>query len=827
MTTVADALRQAITFHRAGRMDEAERVYRTILAADRFHDEALNLLGVLCHQTGRNEEAVTLLKQAIDRRKRTPEYHSHLGMALEAMGRTAEAEQAHRRAVTLAPENPSMVNNLGVQVLNSGRPAEALPLFEKAAQLKPDYADAHNNVGLARQRTGNLRAAIPSYERAVQLAPNHPIFLNNFATALQEGGQLPQAEQLLRRVLEIDPDYAEAYNNLGLVLKLQGRTEEALAVFETALRLRPRFADALHNRAHTLHSARRTDAAVESYKAALALEPGHIRSNLDLANLLRERGDVDGAAHRYWTVLQHQPRNPEARAGFAASAPYARDREAWPVDALAALVLDLLVAEEIGGGQLFPMAHMVLRRRPAYVGLTSSANVVDLEALGREPVFMALLPRALAPDLEFERKVAALRTGLLGHLGTEDARRFLPLACALAAHIAVAEYVHSETLDEAAAISALDARLAEAPLDALAVAVYAMYRPIVDRPWVGRVRNTDAPWPAPLEALLTQVVDEPLAERTIEAGLPQRTPIADAVSQRVRAQYEENPYPRWRLLAAPLPRAWNDGFRIRLPWLDDVHLPRGDRVLVAGCGTGQEPLRLAAVHPELKIDAIDLSRRSLGYAARKAAEMRLSGRVTFAQADLLALGDAQAMGLYDRVYCSGVLHHLANPLDGLKAVTARLAPGGIIHLGLYSRLARRRLNVVREWARAGGFESNITGIRAMRQGILANLSQSEFADVTQWRDFYSTSDCRDLVLHVQEHQYDILQVGELLDAAGLDFLAFDFEDPRVEPRFRQEATDAGELPEAALRSLEAWHDFEERNPDTFRHMYQFYAQKPG
>ena len=87
------------------------------------------------------------------------------------------------------------------------------------------------------------------------------------------------------------------------------------------------------------------------------------------------------------------------------------------------------------------------------------------------------------------------------------------------------------------------------------------------------------------------------------------------------------------------------------------------------------------------------------------------------------------------------------------------------------------------------------------------------------RDFFITSECRDLLCHVQEHQYDLLDIKSMVDKRGLEFLGFNALKPDIQRAF--EAT----FGEASLLDLEKWHEFEQKNPFIFKGMYQFHCQK--
>ena len=169
------------------------------------------------------------------------------------------------------------------------------------------------------------------------------------------------------------------------------------------------------------------------------------------------------------------------------------------------------------------------------------------------------------------------------------------------------------------------------------------------------------------------------------------------------------------------------------------------------------------------------------------------------------------------VDASGVLHHMADPRAGLHVLLALLRPGGLMHLGLYSEAARRTVTAARKYVADKGYGTSADDIRRARQDLL----NSNLRSVGNIGDFYSTSECRDLLFHVQEHQLTIPKIGMLLEEAGLTLVGFVFDPPRaahVASLFAR----AGK----SLTDLGAWHDFEQHHPHTFAAMYQFWVQKP-
>jgi 2-polyprenyl-3-methyl-5-hydroxy-6-metoxy-1,4-benzoquinol methylase len=341
----------------------------------------------------------------------------------------------------------------------------------------------------------------------------------------------------------------------------------------------------------------------------------------------------------------------------------------------------------------------------------------------------------------------------------------------------------------------------------------ASYLPLDSIPGAGKLPARS--WPPAVEALLAQQVTQPAIEKALRDAMPRLTPIAGEVSLSVQRQYEENPYPKWVLLppSAPLDLdAYLGQLFARAPFRP-LGKGGGIDMLIAGCGTGQESIDVARQFPGARVLAVDLSLASLGYAARKAGEIGVKN-VEHAQGDVMEL--ASLGRTFDVISSVGVLHHLAQPLQGWRELVSILRPGGVMLVGLYSEHARRGVVAAREFIAARGYGSTAAEIRRARQDLLAC---GEHGEVTSLRDFFGTNECRDLLFHVQEHRFTLPKVKEMLGALGLDFLGFVLE-PASQAKYRQRFPQ-----DIAAADLERWNEFEREFPQTFAGMYVFWVQK--
>jgi predicted O-linked N-acetylglucosamine transferase (SPINDLY family) len=157
--------------HQAGRLAEAEKFYRQVLALQPDHAEALHLLGMLAAQTGRLDMALELIRRALRVRPDFVSAHYNLALALQDKGQLDEAITSYRQAIRLQPDYAGAHNNLGIALAKMGQVEEAIASFRRAIGLKPGYAEAHYNLGNALRTEGQLDEVIACYRQTIRLRP--------------------------------------------------------------------------------------------------------------------------------------------------------------------------------------------------------------------------------------------------------------------------------------------------------------------------------------------------------------------------------------------------------------------------------------------------------------------------------------------------------------------------------------------------------------------------------------------------------------------------------------------------------------------------------
>ena len=200
----------------------------------------------------------------------------------------------------------------------------------------------------------------------------------------------------------------------------------------------------------------------------------------------------------------------------------------------------------------------------------------------------------------------------------------------------------------------------------------------------------------------------------------------------------------------------------------------GRAAVVTGAAGGigrATALRLA--REGARVLAVDLSLSSLSYGRRMAAHLGVTN-IEFRQGDILGLGTLEER--FDLIASTGVLHHMRDPMAGLRSIAGLLKPGGVMKLGFYSARARVSVSAAREIIAREGIPASEPEIRSFRQRVFAADAGSPLKELEHSNDFYSMSMCRDLLFHVQEHRFRLPAVRDMLERLDLQFIGFELPD---------------------------------------------------
>jgi tetratricopeptide (TPR) repeat protein len=353
MSAHCEALATGLHYHQAGQLDQAQQIYRQVVAAQPDNADAWSLLGAVCINLNRLDEAAEHLAEAL---RLNPDHfaaHDNLGVLLARQKRYAEAIASFRRALLVNPRQPVTQLNLANALVRNGQVGEAIGAFKMVVALAPDSLPAHTELAqiftrenrleeaaehlaaVARlkrhdprahferaavlARIGRLDEAMAAYRETLRLKPDSAEACVNLANLHSERKELDEAVALLRRALEFRPRFAEAYLNLGCALTRQEKLVEAKAALSEAIRLKPEVSEVHNNLGIVLAEEGKFADAVECYRQALALKRDNVDALYNLGIALLKQQMIASALDCFEQAIELRPDFPEAHHNRAAA----------------------------------------------------------------------------------------------------------------------------------------------------------------------------------------------------------------------------------------------------------------------------------------------------------------------------------------------------------------------------------------------------------------------------------------------------------------------------------------------------------------------------
>jgi len=172
MSEVTSLFAEGFALHQAGRLEDAEKIYRKILATQPDHFGSLHWLGVIFYQRGNHAEAVSQIDFALKRDPNNVFALNNRGIALYELKRFEEALASYDHALTLRPVFAKTLSNRGNVLGELKRFEEALSSYDHALTLRPDFAETLSNRGNLLRELKRFEEALASYDRTLTLRPD-------------------------------------------------------------------------------------------------------------------------------------------------------------------------------------------------------------------------------------------------------------------------------------------------------------------------------------------------------------------------------------------------------------------------------------------------------------------------------------------------------------------------------------------------------------------------------------------------------------------------------------------------------------------------------
>ena len=368
--TIDQALQQGIEAHKAGQVQEADRLYTAILKAQPKHPGANHNMGVLAVGIGKIEQALPFFKTALEANPATVQFWLSYIDALFKLDKLVDAkamldqakskgakgdgfdkleqrlkeagqepQEVSKIAVEALPEEPNILDSLKLdQAIKLAKkkakdraPDEAIRIYQNILTKFPKNKRAIDGLkGLTGKSVGKasklqnppqdqLQALMTLYNQG-QLAlvvdhtqalteqyPEAFIVWNILGAANKGLGNTAEASAAFKKVTLLNPSYADGYNNLGVTLKDQGKLEEAIEAYSKALAIKPDYAEAYYNMGNALSEQGKFGEAIDAGEKALALKPDYPEAYYNIARALNEQGKLEEVIEAYNKALAIKP----------------------------------------------------------------------------------------------------------------------------------------------------------------------------------------------------------------------------------------------------------------------------------------------------------------------------------------------------------------------------------------------------------------------------------------------------------------------------------------------------------------------------------------
>jgi tetratricopeptide (TPR) repeat protein len=299
--TIQQALQQATASHKEGKLQEAERLYRTILQAHPTHPDANHKLGLIVLSLNNSGAALPLFKAALDRNPSIEQFWISYVDALIKEKQFKNAKRALKKAnkagfigAKLEDLQAQLISKIQAQVRGYQPPLQA-PLKAEIDSMLASYQNGE------RERARNLALA------NTKKYPEHSLSWKVLGAVLGQAGQVGEALIANQKAAILDPRDAIAHSNLGITLKDLGRFEDAEASYRQAIALKPEFAQAYSNLGYTLQERGRFEEAEVSCKQSIQLNPDDARAHINLSVTLLQLGRLAEAEVSCRRAIQIKP----------------------------------------------------------------------------------------------------------------------------------------------------------------------------------------------------------------------------------------------------------------------------------------------------------------------------------------------------------------------------------------------------------------------------------------------------------------------------------------------------------------------------------------
>lgn len=633
-------------------------------------------------------------------------------------------------------------------------------IYQEILRKNPKHFETIFYLGTLYSQLKKYNLAEPLFIEAILINPNFEATYQNLGLMYEQLAEYKKAKNCYEKLIKINPKNIKIYNNLGLIYQELGEYEKAINCYEKLFHINPNDIGLHYNLGRIFRLFKLNDIIKDNY------------SNLKkLFLFLLRKNNINHSEIFHNTKLFFIKKN----------------------------FINIVK-------QIFNSNSLLL-----------SNNMINNLLI--DELFLLTLQKSLIIDEFLEKFLTKIRYETILSLKNSNhnfLRQYLNFFISLGEQCWLNEYVYNQSELETEYAKELKNKIEnEVEINELEISILSCYIPLNSSKIIEKkLLNYNSSNPL-FKGLISTQIKEPLEEKSLESSIKSIGKITNQISKNVRDQYEENPYPRWKYCFKypPINFIEDLNYAIKPNKIKSKNEFTNPDILIAACGTGNHTA-YASKYKNAKIVGIDLSLKSLTYAKRKSKELGLEN-IEFIHSDILQLKNLNKK--FDVIESVGTLHHMKKPEEGLEILIDILKPHGFLKLGLYSQKARDYVIKTRKIIKEKNFKTSIEDIRRSREVIFNKKDDTIIRKLIDRGDFYSTSNVRDLLFHVQEHHFTIPQISKILKKFNLEFLGFI--NSSTKNKFLKF------FPKGNITSLESWDKFEKENLSSFMGMYQFWVKK--
>ena len=734
-------------------------------------------------------------------------------------GNRNNAEKGYITFLKKGFKDADIYSNYALICEEKGETSKAIKLYKKCISDFPHHIFSKLNLSFLYYKSNDLKEAELLVEEAIKLNPGLPNGYCIKGLILKNLNQFNESKKALQIAIDLDKNYFDAYLNLGLLYKEYNKFHEAEEYYLKAIQLRSSSAIAHLNLGACYREKKQLDKARYHTEIAIKIDSKLQNSYINLATIYKEKGDYIKSI-TYAKKELNLNQNNELIYQMISELLKESELLDFSEKGNRKLLLEILNQKNVSHRELFGSINNIVSNQLLEKVSNLKYNLFENKEFNiliqYKEIIKALSLLVFCSPL-WEKTLISIRKNML--INYSEYRKInqnvINFTIALGSQCFLNEYVYYISEPEKHKLKELKESIKNNKNQDYKLALISCYQSLFSiNNLIINFKNYKSS-NKEFNKLIDLQFRDKIIEQEISKEIIKTGKIEDLVSKKVKDQYESNPYPRWRYNSyvtenkVNIVSAINSEIYPNSINSDQIELTNKKlNILIAGCGTGIQILE-ASRYSNCEITAIDLSNSSISYAKRKVDEYGMKN-INFIEMDLLDLKTLNKR--FDLIECSGVIHHMKDPAKALYDLTEALEINGFLKLGLYSKYARKEILKARKLIKEKDIRPNLDEMRSFRNDIF-NGDIRGLDEITKWSDFYSTSMCRDLCFHSQEKCFSLIEIKDMIEKNNLEFLGFTL------------LKDLKDKYQINHKDLKLWDKFEQKNPNSFREMYQFWTRK--